>query len=317
MSNRVGKNQIECARSVDLNRFMLDVYPEQTQPDGKNHSRWTENRKVVFSDHGFYDNSTGRADNAISFLVEYLDMPFQDAVRALCDYDDGRDPELCSHASVSVAVSKSTEQNVPVPSDAGSFFVAPTRALCPVELRTYLCDKRGIDAALLDPEIVYPTISNRHVNAVFLSRDCNYAEIRGTEPCYPFKGKAAHCDHDGYWIVGSRTPREICICEAAIDALSLLNIYQLNGYDCEKYSLAFVSIGGCGCTKAIKRVQRQYPFAVLHLCFDNDDAGRHFAESLPQYPSHFPENQKDWNDVLVAHRKNQQNNMNTLKGGLL
>ncbi|MBQ1819976.1 MAG: toprim domain-containing protein [Clostridia bacterium] len=304
MANRVGKTQIERARGVNLNSYMLDVYPDETKREGHDFSRWMQNKAVVFSKNGFCDNSTGRKDHALSFLYEYLKMPFRDAVRALCDYDDGRSIDVSSRAPSCASLPDSAGIDKPA-SKSNRSFVAPHRAaLYKYELYNYLSEKRGIDALFLDPEIVYPTISHGHVNAVFLSRDCDYAEIRGTEPKLPFKGKAAGSDHDGYWIVGSLSPKTICVCESAIDALSLLNIYQMDGYDFESYKMAFVSIGGCGCTAAVKRVQKRYPNATLHLCFDNDEAGRNAAMALPQYLSHFPNSpHKDWNDVLVARRR--------------
>ena len=84
----------------------------------------------------------------------------------------------------------------------------------------------------------------------------------------------------------------IFVCEAAMDAISLMKLYAGGEPGC-----AYASIGGAGCTAAIQRISRTYPDARIIVAFDNDKAGHDAADKLP-YETQFPV-YKDWNEDLT------------------
>ena len=133
---------------------------------------------------------------------------------------------------------------------------------------------------------------NRQITIIlsFLSKNRDYAEIRGT-----FPGRKFHdcwkISKDRFWAyreIGF-TPQKAYVCESAIDALSLCLLRQ---YECHKF--LFCSIGGVANQSAIDRIKR---FLPVIIAVDNDDAGERCRKNNPDVPFIIP-TAKDWNDDL-------------------
>ena len=100
----------------------------------------------------------------------------------------------------------------------------------------------------------------------------------------PYKGKAAGSNAStGLWIASpSRTmlqdARRVFLFESAYDAMAF---YQLRRDEDKGIGRAvFVSTGGNPTRGQMQGLIRTAPSAVFHLCFDNDEAGRRFAENF-------------------------------------
>ena len=150
-----------------------------------------------------------------------------------------------------------------------------------------------IISRLEDEGILYQERS--HGNAVFITPQKDYCEIRGT-----YGGSANHfhscrkASADRFWYVTSSDfPPEIAfICEAAIDAVSLL-LLRREARDMDPS--VFISIGGVYNQKAIDRIKRRMP-AVIAV--DNDAAGRQCRCKNSDVFSLIPSG-KDWNEDLL------------------
>ena len=90
----------------------------------------------------------------------------------------------------------------------------------------------------------------------------------------------------------NRPERLEYICEAAIDALSLMLIHRQQG---KTDPAVYVSIGGVANQQAIDRLKRQIPSV---LAVDNDPAGDGCRARNPDLPTLIPVG-KDWNDDLL------------------
>ena len=290
MSNRFGKAQKEKAKAVNLIEYLQKVHPNAFVVDGKKTVRLKSHHSVVVVKDGYFRNPSNRHHDTIDFVMTYEHMDCKDAVRKLSKfYDDNTSADLISGSADRPRESKAEKKEFELP-------FASEEEPDKEQMCQYLLS-RGIE---LNPELekyIYPTRHDDYVNIVFQSIDCNYAEIRGASnpvpPMRPFKSKAKGSDHDGYFIIGKVVnPDTIFVCEAAIDAISLMILYAGGEPGC-----AYASIGGAGCTAAIQRISRTYPDAKIIIAFDNDKAGHDAADKLP-YEKQFPV-YKDWNEDLT------------------
>ena len=141
--------------------------------------------------------------------------------------------------------------------------------------------------------MLYP--ERDHGNAVFITPQNDYCEIRGT-----YGGSANHfhscrkTSADRFWYVTSsdEQPRIAFICEAAIDAVSLMLLRKEAG---DTEPSVYISIGGVSNQKAIERVKRRMPTVIA---VDNDAAGERCREMNRDVFSLIP-SCKDWNEDLL------------------
>ena len=105
---------------------------------------------------------------------------------------------------------------------------------------------------------------------------------RDGSPAY--KGKAAGSNGSaGLWIASPggtelRDAKRVFLFESAYDAMAF---FQLRREDDKGIGKAvFVSTGGNPTRAQMQGLLRTAPAAVFHLCFDNDEAGRQFAENF-------------------------------------
>lgn len=277
MNNRVGKNQIEAAKSVNLIIYLETKHPDLITRDPKYPRRYIHplHDSLVITERGFYRFSQSLGGDQIQFLQDFVyGGDFVAAVRALAEYADG-----CPIWDF-IDAEKSTAKP----------FVLPPKEDGPYKrVWAYLTFKRNIPhevvEKLFDENTLYQAA--KYGNCVFISPKCNYAEIVGVGN-KRYKGIAQGSDVDGYWITGAENPSKVYICESAIDAISL---YTLQGDD----SSAYASMGGLK-PQALQRILVEHPDKCI-LAIDNDFAANEFAMEFPDVPRIVPE-KKDWNNEL-------------------
>ena len=267
----VTKGQIRQARRTDLANYLLREHPADVQIVGNSlHLKKNPSLYVKKGFPGYHDFATGEHGNSIDFLVRQLNYSFTDAVLSLC---------FCE----SIPVSKELRESRP--------FCLPSRANQPFDkVITYLTG-RGIPldtvTMLIQRNLLY---QDSHANAVFVNPAADYCEIRGIyrKPFHGCRKKSS----DRFWFVMPKQPPLITayICEAAIDAVSLMLIHQAQGIT---DSNVYVSIGGVTNQQTIERFKNKN--AVLAV--DNDPAGDACRKRNPDMPVLIPI-EKDWNDDL-------------------
>ena len=223
---------------------------------------------------GFNDFINGTTGNSVDLLTRYLGYDFCDAVKALSGMQSATKP-------ATVQTGKETGQ-IALPEAAEP----PFRRVF-----AYLTSSRCIPAVtvqrLIEAELLYQDVE--HGNAVFVSRERDYCEIRGTLTYGPPFHGCRKAQPDNYWSFGRPRGKDLTayICEAAIDAVSLYEILKTRG----PVNALFCSIGGVANQKTIDRIAERYS-AVLAV--DNDDAGAICRSRNKKLPALVPAS-KDWN----------------------
>lgn len=279
--SRVTREQIHTARTADLCGYLESCHPALFKRTG--HSLYMKDKDSVYIKDGFpgyMDFASGRHGNSIDFLVEYLHYGFVDAVLALFN----------------TAAEPSTVPQIRREPGNGHFDPPPCASKPFTALHKYL-QGRGmplwIISRMVDEGILYQ--ERDHGNAVFITPQKDYCEIRGT-----YGGSANHFHScrkiaaDRFWYVKSSDspPKVAFICEAAIDAISLLLLRREAG---DTDPSVFISIGGACNQKAIDRIKRRMP-AVIAV--DNDAAGEQCRCRNSDIFSLIPSG-KDWNEDLL------------------
>ena len=269
----VTKEQIRQARRVNLADYLLREYPADVKIVGNSlYLRKNPSLYVKKSVPGYHDFATGEHGNSIDFLTRYLNCSFTDAVTTLCRFD-------------SLPQNKAAMKRTP--------FRLPERTQSPFDrVVTYLTG-RGIPPEtvrfLIQENLLYQ--DTPYGNAVFVSPGEDYCEIRGTGS-RPFHG-CRKKESDRFWyFLTDLKPETAYVCEAAIDAVSLMLIHKAQ----EKAAPAvYVSIGGVANQQAIDRLKRRKLAVVLAV--DNDSAGNVCRQRNSDLTALIPHN-KDWNDDL-------------------
>ena len=269
----VTKEQIRQARRANLADYLLQEYPAGVKIVGSSLClRKNPSLYVKKNIPGYHDFSTGEHGNSIDFLTRHLNCSFTDAVKTLCKFD-------CSSQS------KATITRAP--------FRLPERDCPPFEqVITYLTG-RGIPQEtvmfLIQENLLYQDMP--YGNAVFVSLDEDYCEIRGTGS-RPFHGCRKKKPDRFWYLLTDPNPETAYVCEAAIDAVSLMLIHRVQGIT---DPAVYVSIGGVANQQAIDRLKKKKLTVILAV--DNDPAGNECRQRNPDHTALIPCN-KDWNDDL-------------------
>lgn len=280
--SRVTREQIQTARTADLFGYLESCHPALFKRTG--HSLYMKEKDSVYIKDGipgYMDFASGRHGNSIDFLIEHLHYGFVEAVLALSDA-----PSFGPAAA-----------QWPRCRTGPRYFTPPPCASKPfTTLHKYL-QGRGIPPWIIsrmeDEGILYQEHS--HGNAVFITPQKDYCEIRGT-----YGGSQNHFHScrkaaaDRFWYVTSSDfpPKMAFICESAIDAVSLLLLRKEAG---DTEPSVFISIGGVCNQKAIDRIKQRMP-AVIAV--DNDAAGEQCRCRNSDIFSLIPSG-KDWNEDLL------------------
>ena len=279
--SRVTRSQIRAARASDLCGYLEYCHPALFRRAG--HSLYMKEKDSVYIKDGipgYMDFATGRHGNSVDFLMEYLHYGFVDAVLALSDA-----------AAVPSAAAPARS--------AGRcrHFIPPPCAPRPFSALHKYLEGRGLPPWIIsrmeDEGILYQ--DRGHGNAVFITPQEDYCEIRGT-----YGGPSNHfhscrkTSADRFWYVTSSNekPRMAFICESAIDAVSLLLLRKEAG---DTEPSVYISIGGVSNQKAIDRVKRRMPTVIA---VDNDAAGERCRGLNRDVFSLIP-SCKDWNEDLL------------------
>lgn len=289
MSNNVGLEMKEKAKSMNLIEYLFEYHPELICEVAHNRFVHLDHDSLVIMERGFFRHSSPdcRGDQ-IQFLMNFLHMSFQDAVRELCAHADESGMKLEEHQ-----LSRNAKEK---------FFYLPY----PTEdvykrVWAYLTTKRGIPPEivqeLFDATLLYQ--AEEYGNCVFHYDGAgNYAEIVGTSDV-KFRRCAEGCAPGAYWACGNINGDTAYVCESAIDAVSLMALYR-------KYcdgNPAFISIGGLK-DISINNVRTKYENVIIAV--DRDDAGDFCYSKHNDLPRILPPNihgkngekLKDWNDVI-------------------
>jgi len=166
-------------------------------------------------------------------------------------------------------------------------------------VRQYLTRLRGLDSSLLETLFQSGQLyADGHANAVFVlvagkAQQPVGAELRGTGP-RAWRGMAPGSNKDlGYFWIGTRTARELVLCESAIDAVSCFQIYPQR---------ICISTSGVRADPPWLSVLIAHGYTIL-CGFDADHPGdAAAAQMIALHPTvrRLRPPAHDWNDVLTS-----------------
>lgn len=287
MSQNVSTEQIQAARRTDLYAFLVKYHDSHFAHESDS-IRLKGNHSISIRRGytGYRDFSTGETGNSVDFLINFMGYGLVDAVQALTEIST-------ASSAPSTATQQDTVNNVPPQ------FPAPIDGRYK-NLFAYLAG-RGISTktiqALVSRKILYQE-KNRN-NIVFINFERDFAELHGTYTYgKSFHGIVPNCGHDGFWwFRTSKNAITAYICEAAIDAISLYELHEMQKNPQDAY---YISIAGVAKQAAIDRLKNFQLTPVIAV--DNDGAGQKCREQNAGLAYILPKN-KDWNDDLKALQK--------------
>lgn len=282
---RIGSDMIALAKRVDLREYLKDKYPELITYDEKSKQYSAkDDSDVIIGAEGFYNFNTRYQGDQIQFLEDFDGLTFKEAVTDLHIYAKTNEDKLLEAST-----------------DKTHMFSPPPRSNEKYKcVWAYLVYKRKIPhkivESLFDEKTLYQ--SRDYNNCVFVSKQCDFAEINGTSD-NRFKKLAKDSDSDGYWITGDPEAETCYICKSAIEAISLKALHQK--YMPEITDVCYTSISGYN-KDAIKRIKDEgYKNLILAFPYNDETLGLcHKFELNHIFAScDSGANLNDWNDILV------------------
>ena len=257
---------------------------------------------VIKKNNRFYDNYKKEWGDAITFVREYKNMSFSDAVEYLLNFN-GQVKEQPAKVEVKA---KSYDKKEP------SGFVLPEPNEDCKKVFSYL-RKRGIAyqviKSFVDAELLYE--DKEHHNCVFVGRDTDGQAVfgykRGTydKDGIGFKGDVEGSNKD----VAFRLPcnpelNMVRVYEAPIDLMSDMTMRRFITGNC----VALCCLGD----NALETYLKENPhIRQIDLCLDNDKWGREAAERFKEKYTErgydvrdfTPPKGKDWNEYLQIKKE--------------
>ena len=279
------------ANEVDLTSFLRDRGEKLLQA-GREY-RLASDHSITVRANRWYDHAARRGGHAISFVRQFYDKTFPEAVSMLL----GRDGQGI------IPIAKQEPQE-PKP------FALPKPYLTMRRMYAYLTKHRCIDrdvvTAFVQEKLLYE--DDPHHNCVFVGLDENgearHAHLRSTSS----QGKVFRINVEGSDIKHSfhknGTDRSLYVFEAPIDLLSHITLYPAGWLE-----HSYVACCGTSIQPVLERLRQNPKLDTVYLCLDNDEAGEDACDGMLDTLEDMgydverlrPEG-KDWNDDLRAKR---------------
>lgn len=282
------QKQKEQAAATDLTVF-LQSRGEKLIRSGRE-KRLASNHSVTIRGGEWYDHAEQRGGNAISFLQNYYNMSFPEAVQVLL----GGDFRPSTPAIEEPKPFALPEAN----SDMRRAFA-------------YLTKTRGIDnriiSAFAHEKLIYEDA--KYHNAVFVGKDESGNPVHAHARSTNSKGKTFRINVEGsdprYSFHHIGTNGSLLVFEAPIDLLSHISLYPQNWQE-----NSYVACCGTSIQPVLKTLEQMPQADTVLLCLDNDEAGqkanRRMAGQLEveglTVMTQIPK-MKDWNDDLLTSQQ--------------
>lgn len=332
-NTRVNDDQKRYARNTDLYSYLIDTEPTNWHINPLKDTKDKQIRStidgcdcIVTKGLGYWFVDGRKKDengnNAISFLMNYRDCSFVEAVQKLCKYRGFKYGMNVSPKTIEVSntdTMRERRKNL----NKGEI-VLPAKEKDNKRVFAYLCNTRKIDR-----KIVANMIKNNRLyqdekgNCVFVSPDSKTAELKGTLTEKPFVQELTNSDSiDSPIIVTTLTNDElkalndfkgytVAVTEAVIDALSLQELILINACDvkvADSKKLIVISMGGLK-HNTLKAIKDKYVNADFYLAIDNDTKADEFYQKNGQGFNRIKIAErygKDVNDVLKYIKNNKK-----------
>ena len=302
----MGKYQknIEAARRISVMQYLQTYHPgELVRKTDKEYCTKTHSSLVITPANGlfhWFSQSKG-GNNALDYLVKVEGMDFVSAVRLL-------------NEMTPMPVSVQTAKEAPVQQQTSRPFVLPPADRNAEAATAYLMH-RGISPKVLRYCVgsLYQTTRGNYRNCVFVGKDeggvprsafqrgCQgtyRGDVTGSQKKYGFLMQAENPDCD-----------TVELYEAPIDAMSGATLRQYT--DIGKWrSVHYLALGGLNYLPIDYFLQQHPQVKNVVLCFDRDEPGLRFAETVTKrlaergcnVEKRLPAVGKDYNESLIWYK---------------
>ena len=275
---RFTEDELRIAKSVDLVDLAADVHIPLKKV-GSVFSIEGMDSAIIFNRSTWYRYSRGVGGSTIDFLMYFKDMEYKEAVSYLLKFAGYIRSDIAPHRA---------EKKINADNDGRKAkhkekvpFVLPEKADNCRGLYAYLTKRRKLSSKIINHWLKHGLMyeSVPYHNIVFLGKRTDgkvmFASQRGIRDCYgkPFKGDVPGNDKTyGVNLINPEST-ELCVYEAAIDAMSDMDFRQ--DYETSILALGMVSDG------PLQTILQEHPkIKTLDLCLDNDIPGRAAAKKL-------------------------------------
>lgn len=301
-STRVNDNQKRYARNTDLYSYLIDTEPTNWHINTSKDTKGKQIRStidgcdcIVTKDMGYWfvdgRKKDEKGNNAISFLMNYRDCSFVEAVQKLCNYRGFAYGMSVSPKTIEVSNTDTMRERRKALNKGE--IVLPKKADDNKRVFAYLCTTRQ-----LDRKIVANMIKNNRLyqdekgNCVFVSPDSKSAELKGTLTDKPFVQELPNSDsinspitvttlsNDELKALKDYTGYTVAVTEAVIDALSLQELILMNACSikvADDKKLIVISMGGLK-HNVLNVIKEKYSNADFYLAIDNDTKADEFYQ---------------------------------------
>lgn len=302
------KNKIAIAKNANLIEFLLEFFSHLIEYDRRKKSyRHTEHDSLVINKDFWYQFSRSRGGDQISFLVEFCEMSFPEAVEALSKFSDISCVESDSENDIQIDDIILSNEDI-----IDENFTPPAKKSHAKNVRSYLYD-RGIPLMttdmLMEENRLYEDYRR---NCVFYCETQKMCILRGTREEKWMK--IIRAIPNSYWFFkAGENPQDIYICESPVDCISV--------YECNHHKPGFYCAMAGLKNRTYLRIVRDLALDSdgilcknLKLAVDWDAAGKNFLDNEIDRTYKFValrptaeemEKCKDWNDVLQLRLKNR------------
>lgn len=300
---RVTKEEIERARQIDLLSYLEQYEPDELVQIAPGVHSTKSHDSIKISNGMWYRWSRGYGGkSALDYLVRVREMSVVEAVQYL-NGKEGFVPPAPSRQA------QKTKERVP--------FILPKHNANNDRVIAYLA-ARGIDRDLIDSCIAADRLyeDERH-NCVFVGVDQDdtpkYAMLRSSSMKSTFLREVLGSDKRyAFSILSDSGADKLYVFESAIELLSYLTLQQMQDADISNSS--YLALCGVYGVKEMRRLplalaeilRRDPEIHSIHLCLDNDAAGREATKALTEvlqkdYAVYDrpPEQGKDYNEQLM------------------
>ena len=272
------ESQISAANHVDLAAFLMSR-GEKLSHRG-NQYLWEKNQ-VWIHGHEWYSHYESKGGHAVSFVMRYFGLSFQNAVE-----------ELIGGSTIS-----SVQQDMVIAKEMKSL-VLPQRSETTNRLLRYLTGERFIAREIVEYFVNTKTLYEdaKYHNCVFVGLDESgvprHCHIRSTSGNYKRTEAGSQAEysfhHDGEseWLF---------VFESPIDMLAFITLHRK---DWQKYS--YVALCSVSERALLHRLEVNPNLQKIVLCLDNDNAGISACERIRGILEN-----KGYSDVRILHSVNK------------
>ncbi len=300
--NKYTCEEMEIARFTDL-PSLAESFGYDVQSRGRWHFLKDAQHIVIKDRTRYYDNYKREWGDAITFLQEYADMSFREAMEFLLNYNGYARDAPVQKPAVHIP---QKEEKPPVP------FALPEPNMDNRRVFSYL-RKRGIAYQVIEGMVNAGLLyeDKQYHNCVFVGKDADgkavFAHKRGTydKDNVGFKGDVEGSNKD----IAFRLPCDpelnmIRVYESPIDLMSDMTLRRYIRSNC----VALCCLGD----GALESYLRDHPhIKSIDLCLDADQWGRQAAERIKEkfaergyeVRDFTPPEGKDWNEYLCLKKQ--------------